>query len=155
MDTTHCISEWELKHLPFSLANSEVGVNGKVNRVVIMQKYASHIERMFNKHVTVRKPSRELTYIEEEEEISTPDIKAKREQVVKNATESKSSDDDRVNITVVNLEKLDIESSDARAERVGDENVTTKDHQDKHVRFTAKVEEIDFKESDAINEKTS
>ena len=60
--------EWELKHLPFSLTNGEIGVNGKVNRSVIIQRYSSHIERMFNMQYTVRKPSRELTYIEEEED---------------------------------------------------------------------------------------
>ena len=51
VDPNHVIREWELKHLPFSLANGEIGVNGKVNRSVIVSKYTSQIERMFNTQV--------------------------------------------------------------------------------------------------------
>jgi len=36
-----------------------------------------------------------------------------------------------------------------------DEVIVTKEHHDKHVRFTSKVEEIDFKESEESYEKTS
>merc|ERR1719471_991933 len=66
VDRTHLIVEWQLKHLPFSIINAEIGVSGKVNRAMIMQRYASKIEKMFSEDVTVRKTSRELTYIEEE-----------------------------------------------------------------------------------------
>ena len=54
LDRSHCIAEWELKHLPFSLTNAEIGINGKVNRSVIISRYANHIERMFNKQVGSR-----------------------------------------------------------------------------------------------------
>ena len=88
MDRTHLIVEWQLKHLPFSLTNAEIGVTGKVNRAVIMQRYASKIEKMFNEEVAVRKSSRELTYIQEEEEKVT-------------TTEETGTD----NVTLVNVER--------------------------------------------------
>ena len=152
--------------MPFSVTNSEIGVNGKVNRAVIVTRYSSHIERMFNHHVTPRKTSRELTYIEEEEEISTPDVKVsrlKKDQKVSDeekesevSTVSESNDN---NVTVVRLEKLDIESGDT-GDNASEEivtNVTTKDSHDKHrVRFTANVQQIDYQEqANAANEKTS
>ena len=130
MDRTHLIVEWQLKHLPFSLTNAEIGVTGKVNRAVIMQRYASKIEKMFNEEVTVRKSSRELTYIKEEEE----------EKVAETAVDTtKEAAID--NVTIVNVEK----------EEAGRE----KEGHDRHVRFTSTVEEIDFKEIDLVNEKTS
>ena len=130
MDRTHLIVEWQLKHLPFSLTNAEIGVTGKVNRAVIMQRYASKIEKMFNEEVTVRKSSRELTYIKEEEE----------EKVAETAVDTtKEAGTD--NVTIVNVEK----------EEAGRE----KEGHDRHVRFTSTVEEIDFKEIDLVNEKTS
>ena len=130
MDRTHLIVEWQLKHLPFSLTNAEIGVTGKVNRAVIMQRYASKIEKMFNEEVTVRKSSRELTYIKEEEE----------EKVAETAVDTtKEAGTD--NVTIVNVDK----------EEAGRE----KEGHDRHVRFTSTVEEIDFKEIDLVNEKTS
>ena len=51
MNPSQVIREWELKHLPFSVANGEIGVNGKVNRSVIVTRYTSQIERMFNTQV--------------------------------------------------------------------------------------------------------
>ena len=51
MNPSQVIREWELKHLPFSVANGEIGVNGKVNRSVIVSRYTSQIERMFNTQV--------------------------------------------------------------------------------------------------------
>lgn len=166
MDRSHVISEWELKHLPFSVTNAEIGVNGKVNRAVIVQRYNSHIERMFNHHVTPRKTSRELTYIEEEEEISTPDVKSsrlKKDQQVSEEKEASSevntvSESDDNNVTVVRLEKLDIAHGDTgdNASELNVTNVTTKDSHDKHrVRFTANVQQIDYQEQDGANEKTS
>lgn len=160
VDRSHCISQWELKHLPFSVANAEIGLNGKVSRAVIVQRYISHIERMFNHHVAPRKTSRELTYIEEEEEISTPDIKVTRlkkssEEVSEDKAESDSNDK---NVTVVRLGKLDIESGDIidNASEENVTNVTTKDSHDKHrVRFTANVEQIDYHDQEGDNEKTS
>ena len=125
VDRTHLIVEWQLKHLPFSLTNAEIGVTGKVNRAVIMARYASKIEKMFNEEVTVRKSSRELTYIQEEEE----------EKVT--TTEETGID----NVTIVNVER----------EETGRE----KEGHDRHVRFTSTVEEIDFNEIDLVNEKTS
>ena len=125
VDRTHLIVEWQLKHLPFSITNAEIGVTGKVNRAVIMARYASKIEKMFNEEVAVRKSSRELTYIQEEEE----------EKVT--TTEETGTD----NVTLVNVER----------EETGRE----KDGHDRHVRFTSTVEEIDFNEIDLVNEKTS
>ena len=52
-------------------------------------------------------------------------------------------------MTVVNLEHTDTLDKES-SERV----TVVKDH-DRHVRFTSKVEEIDFKEIDEVNEKTS
>ena len=122
--------EWQLKHLPFSLTNAEIGVTGKVNRAVIMQRYASKIEKMFNEEVTVRKSSRELTYIKEEEE----------EKVAETAVDTtKEAGID--NVTIVNVDR----------EEAGRE----KEGHDRHVRFTSTVEEIDFNEIDLVNEKTS
>ena len=130
MDRTHLIVEWQLKHLPFSLTNAEIGVTGKVNKAVIMQRYASKIEKMFNEEVTVRKSSRELTYIKEEEE----------EKVAETAVDTtKEAGID--NVTIVNVDR----------EEAGRE----KEGHDRHVRFTSTVEEIDFKEIDLVNEKTS
>ena len=130
MDRTHLIVEWQLKHLPFSLTNAEIGVTGKVNRAVIMQRYASKIEKMFNEEVTVRKSSRELTYIKEEEE----------EKVAETAVDTtKEAGID--NVTIVNVDR----------EEAGGE----KEGHDRHVRFTSTVEEIDFNEIDLVNEKTS
>ena len=95
-----------------------------------MQRYASKIEKMFNEEVTVRKSSRELTYIKEEEE----------EKVAETAVDTtKEAGID--NVTIVNVDK----------EETGRE----KEGHDRHVRFTSTVEEIDFKEIDLVNEKTS
>ena len=187
VDPTHVIREWELKHLPFSLANGEIGVNGKVIRSVIMSRYTSQIERMFNTQVrslisrniisvntffqvTIRKPSRELTYIEEEEEERLPEIKVvtntrasriqeeeaedkNKEEANEKLTEDRNdaikADPKAHNVTVVNLEHTDTLDKES-SERV----TVVKDH-DRHVRFTSKVEEIDFKEIDEVNEKTS
>ena len=133
MDRTHLIVEWQLKHLPFSLTNAEVGVTGKVNRSVIMARYASKIEKMFNEEVTVRKPSRELTYIKEEEEEKLAEIPVKADP----PTEEAGTE----NVTIVSVEK--------------EETGRDKEGHDRHVRFTSTVEEIDFKEIDLVNEKTS
>ena len=133
VDRTHLIVEWQLKHLPFSLTNSEIGVTGKVNRAVIMQRYNSKIEKMFNEEVTVRKSSRELTYIQEEEE-----EKVAETTVTTDITTEETGTD---NVTIVNVER----------EETGRE----KDGHDRHVRFTSTVEEIDFNEIDLVNEKTS
>ena len=130
VDRTHLIVEWQLKHLPFSITNAEIGVTGKVNRAVIMARYASKIEKMFNEEVAVRKSSRELTYIKEEEE----------EKVAETAVDTtKEAGID--NVTIVNVDR----------EETGRE----KEGHDRHVRFTSTVEEIDFKEIDLVNEKTS
>ena len=133
MDRTHLIVEWQLKHLPFSITNAEIGVTGKVNRAVIMQRYASKIEKMFNEEVTVRKTSRELTYIEEEEEEKVPEI-----TVTTTANKPLTAQE---NVTIVNVENEKQEREE-----------TSKDGHDRHVRF---MEEIDFKETDQVNEKTS
>ena len=133
MDRSHLIVEWQLKHLPFSITNAEIGVTGKVNRAVIMQRYASKIEKMFNEEVTVRKTSRELTYIEEEEEEKVPEI-----TVTTTANKPLTAQE---NVTIVNVENEKQEREE-----------TSKDGHDRHVRF---MEEIDFKETDQVNEKTS
>ena len=135
VDRTHLIVEWQLKHLPFSLTNAEVGLTGKVNRSVIMQRYASKIEKMFNEEVTVRKSSRELTYIQEEEEEKLAETPVKTEP----ATGKEETDTE--NVTVVSVEK--------------EEAGRDKEGHDRHVRFTSTVEEIDFNEIDLVNEKTS
>ena len=129
MDRTHLIVEWQLKHLPFSLANAEIGVTGKVNRAVIMARYASKIEKMFNEEVTVRKSSRELTYIKEEEEEKVAEIPEKTDTI-------KEEEAVTENVTIVSVER-------------------EKEGHDRHVRFTSTVEEIDFNEIDLANEKTS
>jgi len=171
VNPSHVIREWELKHLPFSLANGEIGVNGKVIRSAIVSRYTSQIERMFNTQFTIRKPSRELTYIEEEEEEKLPEIKVvtntRASRIQEAETEDKNTADDADekltedlgdaskaetkahNVTIVNLEH----STDTEGER-GERLAGSKD-QDRHVRFTSKVEEIDFKEIDQLNEKTS
>ena len=133
VDRSHLIVEWQLKHLPFSITNAEIGVTGKVNRAVIMQRYASKIEKMFNEEVTVRKTSRELTYIEEEEEEKVPEI-----TVTATANKPLTAQE---NVTIVNVENEKQEREE-----------TSKDGHDRHVRF---MEEIDFKETDQVNEKTS
>ena len=133
VDRSHLIVEWQLKHLPFSITNAEIGVTGKVNRAVIMQRYASKIEKMFNEEVTVRKTSRELTYIEEEEEEKVPEI-----TVTTTANKPLTAQE---NVTIVNVENEKQEREE-----------TSKDGHDRHVRF---MEEIDFKETDQVNEKTS
>lgn len=178
VDQRHCILEWELKHLPFSHANGEIGLNGKINRSVITTRYSAQIERMFNKQFTVRKPSRELTYIKEEEEEKLPEIKVtkerkevRKEEANDNLDDSKETEDDlnKKMITIVNLEPDQQEDADKNLgdKDVGDEKddvevkdnhdevIVTKEHHDKHVRFTSKVEEIDFKESEESYEKTS
>ena len=129
VDRTHLIVEWQLKHLPFSLANAEIGVTGKVNRAVIMARYASKIEKMFNEEVTVRKSSRELTYIKEEEEEKVAEIPEKTDTI-------KEEEAATENVTIVSVER-------------------EKEGHDRHVRFTSTVEEIDFNEIDLANEKTS
>lgn len=133
VDRSHLIVEWQLKHLPFSITNAEIGVTGKVNRAVIMQRYASKIEKMFDEEVTVRKTSRELTYIEEEEEEKVPEI-----TVTTTANKPLTAQE---NVTIVNVENEKQEREE-----------TSKDGHDRHVRF---MEEIDFKETDQVNEKTS
>ena len=189
MNPSQVIREWELKHLPFSVANGEIGVNGKVNRSVIVSRYTSQIERMFNTQVrsvlsvnitisptqtpfqfTIRKPSRELTYIEEEEEERLPEIKVvtntRASRIQEAEIADKNTADDAAdkltedlgdenkaetkapNVTIVNLERTDTEGESG--ERLGG----VKD-QDRHVRFTSKVEEIDFNEIEEVNEKTS
>merc|ERR1711879_255383 len=173
VDRSHCILEWELKHLPFSVANGEIGVNGKVNRSVIVSRYSSQIERMFNTQFTVRKPSRELTYIEEEDEEKLKrgeeeedklrrgeeeDIQVTNKKSDEEVVEKPSEDiSDKIspqtrgnNVTIVNLEH-----KDTIEEESSEEVTVTKDRDDRHVRFTSKVEEIDFKEIDPVNEKTS
>ena len=176
MDQRHCISEWELKHLPFNHSTGEIGLNGKVNRNVVIQKYTGQIERMFNKQFTVRKPSRELTYIQEEDEDKLPEIKVTkvRQEETNDTLDNKETEEVKnKNVTIVNLEHEHKEDSDKNlgdndqvgddksvtvkdiTEEVHDEAPVTKEHHDKHVRFTAKVEEIDFKEADLSNEKTS
>ena len=134
VDRTHLIVEWQLKHLPFSIINAEIGVSGKVNRAMIMQRYASKIEKMFSEDVTVRKTSRELTYIEEEEEEKVPEITV-------TTTVNKPTAVKEENITIVNVEN----ETEEREE-------VSKEGHDRHVRF---MEEIDFKETDQVNEKTS
>ena len=111
-----------------------------------------------------------MTYIEEEEEERLPEIKVvtnTRASRIKEAeTEDKNtaeeaaekqtedlSDENKTeimpnNVTIVNLEHKDTD------EETSEKVMVTKDH-DKHVRFTSKVEEIDFKEMDEVNEKTS
>ena len=113
-----------------------------------------------------------MTYIEEEEEEKLPEIKvvtntrasrikeaetedkntaeeAAEKQTEDLSDENKAETKANVNVTIVNLEHRDT------VEEETSEKVTvTKDH-DKHVRFTSKVEEIDFKEMDEVNEKTS
>ena len=102
---------------------------------------------------TVRKPSRELTYIEEEEEEKLPEVKVTntKRKVLRETDKSENKSDAIKNVTIVNLEHKD------DPEEVADDDtvVVTKDSHDRHVRFTSKVEEIDFKETDDINEKTS
>ena len=192
MNPSQVIREWELKHLPFSVANGEIGVNGRVNRSVIVSRYTSQIERMFNTQVrivlsvnitisptqtpfqfTIRKPSRELTYIEEEEEERLPEIKVvtntRASRIQEAEIADKNTADDAAdkltedlgdenkaetkapNVTIVNLERTDTEGESGESgERLGG----VKD-QDRHVRFTSKVEEIDFNEIEEVNEKTS
>ena len=135
VDRTHLIVEWQLKHLPFSLANAEIGVTGKVNRAVIMARYASKIEKMFNEEVTVRKSSRELTYIQEEEEEKLAEIP------VTTDTNKEEEEAATENVTIVSVER--------------EETGRDKEGHDRHVRFTSTVEEIDFNEIDLVNEKTS
>ena len=115
---------------------------------------------------TIRKPSRELTYIEEEEEERLPEIKVvtntrasriqEAETVDKNTAEDAAEkltedlgDENKAetkapNVTIVSLERADTEGRLAGAK-----------DQDRHVRFTSQVEEIDFKEIEEVNEKTS
>ena len=112
-----------------------------------------------------------MTYIEEEEEEKLPEIKVvtntRASRIQEAETEDKNTADDAVekltedlgdaskaetkahNVTIVNLEH----STDTEGER-GERLAGSKD-QDRHVRFTSKVEEIDFKEIDELNEKTS
>ena len=154
-----------------------------------MSRYTSQIERMFNTQVssvlsvnitisptqtpfqfTIRKPSRELTYIEEEEEERLPEIKVvtntRASRIQEAEIADKNTADDAAekltedlgdenkaetkapNVTIVNLERTDTEGESG--ERLGG----VKD-QDRHVRFTSKVEEIDFNEIEEVNEKTS
>ena len=74
-----------------------------------------------------------LTYIEEEEEEKVPEITV--------TTVNKPSAVEEENVTIVNVEK-------EREER----DEVSKEGHDRHVRF---MEEIDFKETDQVNEKTS
>ena len=143
VDRSHLIVEWQLKHLPFSITNAEIGVTGKVNRAVIMQRYASKIEKMFNEEVTVRKTSRELTYIEEEEEEKLAEVPVKTDTTtVEEAEEEEEAGTE--NVTIVSVER----------EETGREK--EKESHDRHVRFTSTVETIDFNEIDlGGNEKTS
>ena len=110
-----------------------------------------------------------MTYIEEEEEEKLPEIKVvtntRASRIQEAETEDKNTADDEKltedlgdaskaetkahNVTIVNLEH----STDTEGER-GERLAGSKD-QDRHVRFTSKVEEIDFKEIDELNEKTS
>ena len=118
---------------------------------------------------SVRKPSRELTYIEEEEEEKLPEIKVTRNRKIqlsggegddsKKQTQPTDNSDVKPgtkahNVTIVNLEHKDVIEKEA-AEEVSEEVIATKDNHDRHVRFTSKVEEIDYKEADDNNEKTS
>ena len=143
VDRTHLIVEWQLKHLPFSLTNAEIGVTGKVNRSVIMARYASKIENMFNEEVTVRKSSRELTYIQEEEEEKLAEIPVKTDTTTMEEVEEEEEEETATeNVTIVNVER----------EETGRE----KEGHDRHVRFTSTVETIEINEIDlGGNEKTS
>ena len=98
-----------------------------------LQKMTDSIRKMFNEEVTVRKTSRELTYIEEEEEEKVPEI-----TVTTTANKPLTAQE---NVTIVNVENEKQEREE-----------TSKDGHDRHVRF---MEEIDFKETDQVNEKTS
>ena len=145
MDRSHLVVEWQLKHLPFSVTNHEIGVTGKVNRSVIMTRYASKIEKMFNEDLTVRKTSRELTYIEEEEEEKLQEIEDTT--TLKNPPSTPTTAE-KDNITIVNVEN---EIGEKKEEREEQEEIS-KEVTDRHVRFQ---EEIDFKDKDPVNEKTS
>ena len=118
---------------------------------------------------SVRKPSRELTYIEEEDEEKLPEIKVTRNRKIQlsggegddGKKQTQPTDNSDVNpgtkahnVTIVNLEHKDVIEKEA-AEEVSEEVIATKDNHDRHVRFTSKVEEIDYKEADDNNEKTS
>ena len=95
----------------------------------------------------------------------------RKEEANDNLDDSKQTEDDlnKKMITIVNLEPDQQEDADKNLgdKDVGDEKddvevkdnhdevIVTKEHHDKHVRFTSKVEEIDFKESEESYEKTS
>ena len=108
-----------------------------------------------------------MTYIEEEEEERLPEIKVvtntRASRIQEAETVDKNTADDAAekltedlgdenkagtkapNVTIVSLERTDTE---------GERLAGAKD-QDRHVRFTSQVEEIDFKEIEEVNEKTS
>ena len=107
-----------------------------------------------------------MTYIEEEEEERLPEIKVvtntRASRIQEAETADKNTADDAAekltedlgdenkaetkapNVTIVSLERADTEGRLAGAK-----------DQDRHVRFTSQVEEIDFKEIEEVNEKTS
>ena len=64
------------------------------------------------------------------------------------------SDENKTEIKANNVTIVNLEHRDTVEEETSEKVTVTKDH-DKHVRFTSKVEEIDFKEMDEVNEKTS
>ena len=105
-----------------------------------------------------------MTYIEEEDEEKLrrgeeeEDIQVTNKKSDEEVAEKPSEDiSDKIspqtrgnNVTIVNLEH-----KDTIEEESSEEVTVTKERDDRHVRFTSKVEEIDFKEIDPVNEKTS
>ena len=121
-----------------------MGATGKVNRAVVTHRYQAQIDRMFGLTPTARKPSRELTRVEEEREDQlsrtpssrTPvqqkkEVKPEQEVVVAVEEKVKQTEYLQTQETVVKEVENKIENVEITEEK--SEKVETDDSGEKHV----------------------
>jgi len=131
---SHFIVDWDIKPIAFSLSAGEVGLTGKLNRKLIVEKYSKHIGKMFSKQQSSREVnehqpfSHQLSQIVEEEERHKERIFQSRNITVtpvKDNIGDSLTEDDADNVKSVrfqsNLEQIqvypDVENTDQGSEK--------------------------------------
>jgi len=146
----HFIVEWDIKPISFSFITGEIGLTGKLNRRLLIEKYAKQIGQMFGHQGDYRQPLPQVSVVEHHQPFSHQLSQIVEEDRNTLEKEREKSHKPRKNITVVKVEESVLISDpdeDQNVESVddtegdGDSSSLSQDNV-KSVRFQSNVVQI-------------
>ena len=151
----HFIVEWDIKPISFSFITGEIGLTGKLNRRLLIEKYAKQIGQMFGRQANYHQPLPQVSMVEHHQPFShqLSQIVEEEDKYRDRNTlerEREKSQRPRKNITVVKVEESLLKSDpeeDQNIESVDDtegdsESNTLSQDNVKSVRFQSNVVQI-------------